>query len=690
MAGLDHVDQSADEFHDTVDKDVVVEASHDAWYRPQVGDMVVLEVRPEGSGLEKFTRRWAVGQGPPLLVSGLDLDLCVQTMRRGEEALMKRKGAAEPSQVVRLRLHSLERTEDLLGNGNLQRTTLQDGTGWKMPQVGNELFIRYSWRHVASSSSPSANYADVQPEPTVCTVLLSASSEDSLAPSRELNDLLRSMMQRFGGAVETRVRADATGSSREHLVLEIKRGSEILASSAEGMRVDDARSAISNVLLPTASTMSSANSTGSVPKEAMIKFEEGACKCDAPDWMPGFAGFRVLSDLREGQRCLVRIAPELMSAKLSGQTELSLPAGQQLEYDVELIRIHALEDVSLGKDRSVMKKLIKDGEGVERPTEGSDVKVRIGARSDPDGAVLLEERDLAFQSASDAYCSAISETVLTMKRGEICEVRCVDPAAWVDQGLGLCENAHVSVVVFTLELLELQVVDVYTMEEIERVEYCSRRKELGTKFFSAKQWTRALKRYVHVTTTLKYTDHWKDVSAKEAAVPLRRACHLNAAACWLKLSKWPEARDACDAVLKVEQSNAKALFRKAQALKEMGDNAEAERCLRKVYDLDPSDQQVVRLLRTVRQSLKEENAQQKNMFSRMAKGIGAGETSANAIVGSETDAQEVDRAAGIVASKHTPSTTSSSSSSSVLWAVAIVGIAAAALVGVSVARSRKR
>ncbi|CAE8597128.1 unnamed protein product, partial [Polarella glacialis] len=182
-----------------------------------------------------------------------------------------------------------------------------------------------------------------------------------------------------------------------------------------------------------------------------------------------------------------------------------------------------------------------------------------------------------------------------------------------------------SVVVFSLQLVDFEKLDVFGTEVQEsfRVAHCARRKEVGTCFFQQGNWHRALKRYQVVTSHLSYLEHWKDEAAKGEALLLRKACHLNIAACWLKLEAWREATESCSEVLRDEPGSVKALFRRGQALKELGEFRDAEHCFRKVLEVDKDNKDAARMLLKLRQSVKAEVEQKKEMFSRMARGIGS-------------------------------------------------------------------
>jgi len=227
----------------------------------------------------------------------------------------------------------------------------------------------------------------------------------------------------------------------------------------------------------------------------------------------------------------------------------------------------------------------------------------------------LEEQTLVFNVASGKFCSALEETVLTMKKSEVCEVRCTSPSVCTDAELNLPGAS--SVVVLSLELKEFGKVNLYDLPDAGKVAHCALRKDVGAKFFKEGNWLRALKRYKHVAQKLQYIDHWADADAKAEAAKLRRVSNTNAAACHLKMEAWREASNACDAVLKEEPDNVKALFRRGHACSELSEYREAHRDLRRVLELDRENKEAHRLLAKVKQFMKSEVANEKKMFSKM-------------------------------------------------------------------------
>merc|ERR1712176_1534246 len=90
--------------------------------------------------------------------------------------------------------------------------------------------------------------------------------------------------------------------------------------------------------------------------------------------------------------------------------------------------------------------------------------------------------------------------------------------------------------------------------------FASSRKDVGGKLFKAGRYSMALDRYKGVVETMRSSEE-----LPEGGAELMRICHLNMAACMLKLADANGADDACTKVLLDEPENIKALFRRASA-----------------------------------------------------------------------------------------------------------------------------
>merc|ERR1712037_945704 len=101
----------------------------------------------------------------------------------------------------------------------------------------------------------------------------------------------------------------------------------------------------------------------------------------------------------------------------------------------------------------------------------------------------------------------------------------------------------------------------------------------------------------------------------EAAVA-RITLYLNIAAAHLRLEHWKEAIEECDKVLKVDGSNFKALFRRAQALSSRGDHEEALYGIKLALAMEPENADALRKLARFEKNLLEHSKTERKLFSR--------------------------------------------------------------------------
>jgi len=477
----------------------------------------------------------------------------------------------------------------------------------------------------------ASNAGEERPEEATTTVLLAGDplKRAAAAASREMADLQRTILRRLPGAVV--VRGDEAPAAEP--VLRISRaGGEVLLESTEGLEVEDARRRLEALLAPPGAPMPAA-AAWSVAREALVTLEEGNCRCRAADWLRGYVGYRVLSGLRAGQRCLVRVAP-VHAFGPEGLPDLDLPGDVELEYDLEVLQVISSEDVTAhlcwGREGVASKRTTRSGEGTSSPTEGCEARIRLRVTDGASGAELVAERELTLEVASGNVCAAVDEIVPTMKENEACEVHCADSSICADSTLGL-ELKDGAKVVFHLELLGFEKVDLQSLSASEKIAYSSKRKEVGTRFFQEGLqhpqqraiWFRALKRYFQAAAVLGAAGSWPD-EEKEAGLAQRRLCRLNTAACYLKLEAWQETARSCNLVLDEEPENTKALFRRGQALSELGDHSGAEQCAKAMLKSDPKSREAARLLAKAKQGLRADAEKRKGLMARMAQGIGDG------------------------------------------------------------------
>ena len=97
--------------------------------------------------------------------------------------------------------------------------------------------------------------------------------------------------------------------------------------------------------------------------------------------------------------------------------------------------------------------------------------------------------------------------------------------------------------------------------------------------------------------------------------------HLNLAQCWLKITDadnhLTQAIRCCDEALKLDESNVKALYRKAVALEAKGDYDEAKAVCKSAAALAPDDSAMPKLMARIDAQLKRQKDKEKKMAAKM-------------------------------------------------------------------------
>lgn len=297
--------------------------------------------------------------------------------------------------------------------------------------------------------------------------------------------------------------------------------------------------------------------------------------------------------------------------------------------ELKLLELYETKDCSFAKDNSVKKKQVKEGSGWETPKDGTKVKLLVKeahVNSGSDGAKAaipgFESKTIEFNVGNGEVCDLLECAVLEMKSGEEAVLTCTKPAVAVEPRLGLTTLPSGEAVVLKVEMVEFEKAkDTFNLSEEDKVKLGSARKEVGGSLFKSGRTELALERYKKVSELLGSVDSFKVDDQKKAAQELKKLCELNKAACHLKLKQFHEAKKACDAVLKEESCNVKALFRKAQAELELKEFASCMTLLRKVLELDAQNKDARVILKQAQQGQKEEDRNVKGLYAKMCKGI---------------------------------------------------------------------
>ncbi|KAJ6810385.1 peptidyl-prolyl cis-trans isomerase FKBP42 [Iris pallida] len=132
----------------------------------------------------------------------------------------------------------------------------------------------------------------------------------------------------------------------------------------------------------------------------------------------------------------------------------------------------------------------------------------------------------------------------------------------------------------------------------ERIEAADRRKIEGNTCFKEEKLEEAMQQY-EMAVAYMGDDFMFQLFGKyrDMALAVKNPCHLNMAACLIKLKRHEEAIGQCSIVLSEDENNVKALFRRGKARAELGQTDAAREDFQKAKKYAPQDKAILRELR---------------------------------------------------------------------------------------------
>ncbi|GMJ08993.1 rotamase FKBP 1, FK506 BINDING PROTEIN 62 [Hibiscus trionum] len=340
---------------------------------------------------------------------------------------------------------------------------------------------------------------------------------------------------------------------------------------------------------------------------------------------------KAVKTMKKGEKVLLTVKPQYgfgEKGKPAAGAEGAVPPNATLQISLELISWKTVTEVT--DDKKVIKKILKEGEGHERPNEGSIVEVKLIGKLQ-DGTHFLKkgqaegEELFKFKTDEEQVIDGLDKAVMTMKKGEVAQLT-IAPEYAFGSSESKQELAVVppnSTVYYEVEMVSfIRDKESWNLNTAEKIEAAGKKKEEGNVLFKAGKYVRASKRYEKAVKYINYDTSFS-VEEKKQSKALKVACNLNNAACKLKLKDYKEAEKLCTKVLELESSNVKALYRRAQAYIHLADLDLAEFDIKKALELDPDNREIKMEYKVLKEKMKEYNKKEAkfygNMFAKMNK-----------------------------------------------------------------------
>ncbi|KAI9201976.1 uncharacterized protein BJ171DRAFT_516093 [Polychytrium aggregatum] len=274
--------------------------------------------------------------------------------------------------------------------------------------------------------------------------------------------------------------------------------------------------------------------------------------------------------------------------------------------------------VAITEDGGLFKKVNKPGSG---PVAANLCKVAVhytgylfpsGEKFD---SSLDRGQPLEFSVGEGRVISGWDKGIATMQLGESAELLCTPAYAYGEEGSPptIPPNATLR---FEVEMLRIDPPS--KMSVAERLIHAKECKDSGNAFYKSQDWKEAIAAYEH---GLRYLDTTWTLKPEETVEfnALKLALCSNSAACFLKTKDLFLAVDKCRQALEIDEKNAKAMFRLAQAYCGLAEFDNALKFLNSASEIDPNDAAIKAEIAVVKRKRQEFTNKEKSIYSNMFK-----------------------------------------------------------------------
>ena len=334
---------------------------------------------------------------------------------------------------------------------------------------------------------------------------------------------------------------------------------------------------------------------------------------------------KAVKTMKKGEKVLLTVKPQYgfgEQGRPASEVEAAVPPNSTLHIDLELVSWKTI--TLIGDDKRILKKVLKEGEGYERPNDGAVVRVRLIGKLD-DGTVFTKkghegDEPFEFKTDEEQVIEGLDTTVLTMKKGEVASARIPPEHAFgsTETKLDLAVVPPNSTVFYEVELVsfEKEKESWDLKSNAEKIEAAAKKKDEGNAWFKMGKYAKASKRYEKAAKYIEYDSSFSEDEKKQSKA-VKISIKLNNAACKLKLKDYKEAEKLCTKVLELESTNVKALYRRAQAYTELVDLELAELDIKKALEIDPDNREVKVAYKALKDKLREYNKRDAKFYGNM-------------------------------------------------------------------------
>ncbi|KAI0562986.1 TPR repeat containing protein [Gracilaria domingensis] len=318
---------------------------------------------------------------------------------------------------------------------------------------------------------------------------------------------------------------------------------------------------------------------------------------------------------------------------VSGPGITYVPEGTEcVQFKLTMKSWKKVEDIH--HDGSLVKKVLVEGEGWERPNDGSVVTVAAKFYQPamdssllvppPEGDPYLSIEELTFKVGDGVVVDGLDRVVQSMKKEEKALVM-IHPrhafetapdlltAELSDKGVTKESRLLVHLTISNFEKAK----DVWSMSNEEKLEEMKARKQIGNELFKKSRYPAAQKSYDRAVAFFDSPTSELSPELKTKVNELLVQCHINLAVCLDRMGDTQKVMNHCKKALEIAPSNIKALYRQGCAYLNMDDFYNASSTLKYALQLSPGNVDLRRKLKEVKSKQLAQDAADKKLYSNL-------------------------------------------------------------------------
>ncbi|OCT89685.1 peptidyl-prolyl cis-trans isomerase FKBP8 [Xenopus laevis] len=240
-------------------------------------------------------------------------------------------------------------------------------------------------------------------------------------------------------------------------------------------------------------------------------------------------------------------------------------------------------------DKLLKKKILKAGRGrATIPLPGQEVTIHLMGILE-DGSLVEIDPKLSFVLDEGDVIQALELGVRTMQLGEVAFLLTNSLYAFGLLGRDPDIPSDASLLYKVTLLCVRDKPSLGVLTTADRISLANQKRECGNFHFEREEYRSAMHSYSQALSILTPTNADPLSSEEEEEIREHRIkCLNNLAATQLKLHHFDDVLNSCNAVLEMDQANAKALYRKGKVLSDRGQYEEAMPILKQALKLEPT------------------------------------------------------------------------------------------------------